>query len=201
MYLFTHLLAGIILGVLLAVLFRDLRLVPACALGSVLPDLIDKPVGLLLFVNSIGSGRIYAHTLLFMVLILLAGCIVYIRYPRTGPLFIAVGIGVLSHQLLDAMWLEPKNWFWPALGLFKGHSRPDFFLYEFWKEITNPTEWLAGSIILAFIALAFLPQYRMKYFSRPVSSKQKWPIGLLILMIAAIVLLVITIFFESGWSQ
>jgi len=36
------------------------------ALGSMLPDIIDKPLGHIFLASSLGYGRIYSHTLLFL---------------------------------------------------------------------------------------------------------------------------------------
>ena len=44
----------------------DYRLV---LLGSMLPDIIDKPLGGFIFKDALGSGRIYAHTLIFLLLL------------------------------------------------------------------------------------------------------------------------------------
>jgi hypothetical protein len=64
MLFFSHLLAGLTIGILLYWYFRDPILIVASAIGSILPDLIDKPAGILIFGSSIG-GRIYLHGLLF----------------------------------------------------------------------------------------------------------------------------------------
>ena len=191
MYFFAHLLAGILLGILLAVLARDTRLIPACALGSILPDLVDKPVGLLLFPEIFGTGRIFFHALLIFFLILFSGILIYTKYPRTGILVLAVAAGVITHQVLDAMWLQPSNWYWPALGPFKGHSRPDFFIDAFWRTVKNPTEWLAGIAILAFLVIAAVPRYGERFRSE---LKGPWlrhlSLPLILLMSATVVLLV-----------
>ena len=191
MYFFAHLLAGILLGILLAVLARDSRLIPACALGSILPDLVDKPVGLLLFPGIFGTGRIFFHALLIFFLILFIGILISTKYPRTGILIIAVAAGVITHQVLDAMWLQPANWYWPALGPFKGHSRPDFFIDAFWRTIQNPTEWLAGIAILAFLIIAAVPRFGERFRSE---LKGPWirrlSLPLVLLMSATAVLLV-----------
>jgi membrane-bound metal-dependent hydrolase YbcI (DUF457 family) len=165
----------------------------ACAFGSVLPDLIDKPVGIMLFYQTSGYGRIYCHTLLFTVLVFFFGIIVYSRYKSTGIVIVALATGIITHQLLDAMWLEPVNWFWPALGHFTGRLRPDFFWNTFRGEITNPTEWLAGGIILVFIIIYFIPQYRERFFSVSIEKGGRWqslPFVLLIIAVSALVLLV-----------
>jgi hypothetical protein len=41
--------------------------------GSMLPDIIDKPLGQLVLRNLMSNGRIFSHTLLFLLLICLAG--------------------------------------------------------------------------------------------------------------------------------
>ncbi len=174
MYLLAHILAGIITGILLTFLFRDPRLIPACVLGSVLPDLIDKPLGILLFSGSIGYGRIYAHSLFFLSLIILMGILVYTKYPRTGLLIFGLAAGIFSHHILDAMWLHTVSWLGPALGPFADQrSRPDFFLHIFWSEVTNPTEWLAGGFILAFMIVYFIPRLRVRYLSGSIESGQR----------------------------
>lgn len=198
MYFFAHLLAGIFLGILLAYFFRDSLLVPACAIGSILPDLIDKPVGILIFYDTIGYGRIYCHTLLFAGLVLFAGILVYLKYPRSGLLLLAMAAGIFTHQVLDAMWLQPSNWYWPVLGPFKGHSRPDFFVDAFWRTIRNPTEWLAGIAILAFLIIATIPRYREQFRSE---LNRPWlrQISLTpLLLLAVIAILILSILIQYG---
>jgi membrane-bound metal-dependent hydrolase YbcI (DUF457 family) len=135
MYFFFHLFTGIILGLLTADFARDRRWIIPCALGAVLPDLIDKPVGHIIFAQSIGFGRIYSHTLLFFILILLAGLACW-RWWK-NPFFLALAVGVMSHQVLDLMWNEPANWFWPLYGPFHGHLAPDYFLVLINGELNN----------------------------------------------------------------
>lgn len=200
MYFFAHLLAGMLIGILLAYLFRESALIPACAIGSILPDLIDKPVGLLLFSETFGSGRIFGHTLLGAMLVLFIGILVYTRYRHIGLILLALATGLYLHQVLDAMWLQPVTWYWPALGPFTGHSRPDFFIDAFWRSITNPTEWLAGGIILALLVIFSVPRFRQRYL--PGQNKPGHPHLSLpfLLVITAVVILVITIVIYYGYG-
>jgi hypothetical protein len=48
----------------------DYRLV---VIGSLLPDLIDKPIGRILFQNRFESGRVFAHTLAFVLVLISIG--------------------------------------------------------------------------------------------------------------------------------
>jgi len=81
------------------------------ALGSMLPDIIDKPLGHLLY-GTPAMGRIYAHTLLFLLLI--SAMALYLGDSRLGSL----SGGVLSHLILDSMWASPVILLWPLLGPF-----------------------------------------------------------------------------------
>ncbi|OPY52530.1 MAG: hypothetical protein A4E49_01819 [Methanosaeta sp. PtaU1.Bin112] len=83
----------------------------ALALGSMLPDIIDKPLGLIVF-GSPSMGRIFAHTLIF--LILLSFLCIYFLDIR----IISITWGVFCHLCLDFMWNAPKILLWPLLGPF-----------------------------------------------------------------------------------
>ncbi len=117
MLLFAHL--G--LALLAARPFRraDLTFV---AIGSMLPDIIDKPLGVMLY-GSFSMGRILAHTLLF--LLLLATLALYLRDIRIVSLF----FGVLIHLMLDYMWNSPVTFLWPLLGPFPSATHIDTINY------------------------------------------------------------------------
>ncbi len=83
-------------------------------IGSLLPDIIDKPVGDYFFRSSFYNGRIFAHTLLFFLIIGAAGYYVYRRHRRIWPA--ALAGGVFTHLVLDEMWQAPGTVFWPLLG-------------------------------------------------------------------------------------
>jgi len=86
-------LAHIGVALLLAKLFekrlklKDYRVV---ALGSMLPDLIDKPLTII----GIGPGRFVAHSLIFTI--------------ATTIVSRELGFGCATHLILDKIWEEPK---------------------------------------------------------------------------------------------
>ncbi len=84
-------------------------------LGSLLPDIVDKPVWFLLGNGTSLSGRDYAHTLLFH-LILLIGGLVLIRYSR--PWLSIITLSSFMHLIFDQMWNSPVVLLWPLLGPF-----------------------------------------------------------------------------------
>jgi inner membrane protein len=126
----------------------DLRVL---ALSSLLPDVIDKPVGLLLFPGYFGTGRLYAHALLFPLALGLAGAWLY-RSRRT-PHLLVLAYGSFMHLLLDAMWRAPVTLLWPLLGpLEQGHEAGDWLARLMQTLLTNPAAYvseIAGAILLA----------------------------------------------------
>ncbi|HEX7475964.1 MAG TPA: metal-dependent hydrolase [Dehalococcoidales bacterium] len=86
-----------------------------CVIGSILPDIIDKPIGNLFFKQEFGSnGRIFSHTMLFFLVFLAAGLFYYRAKKRRWLLYLA--FGVFLHLVLDSMWQTPQTLFWPLLG-------------------------------------------------------------------------------------
>jgi len=106
MLLFAHL--GITLAAARYVGKSDIALL---ALGSMLPDIIDKPLGLIAF-GTPNMGRIFCHTLLFF-LILVALAVL----SKKMWLYSLAG-GTFAHLVLDFMWNSPVTLFWPILGSF-----------------------------------------------------------------------------------
>ncbi len=50
--------------------------------GSLLPDIIDKPVGQFFFRETFSNDRIFSHTLLFLIIIAAAGFYLYKRHRQ-----------------------------------------------------------------------------------------------------------------------
>jgi len=146
MLIACHLFFGTGIGLLLQNHFRSGYILPACILGSVLPDLIDKPLGYIVF-PSIGDGRLIAHSLIgFALVLLISGALFRDRLLTAG-----LGIGILSHQILDEMWKIPVNWFYPLLGPFPVYQMEDYFGWGFMRELTTPSEYLFSLGILLLL--------------------------------------------------
>ncbi|WP_440956448.1 metal-dependent hydrolase [Methanosarcina sp. Mfa9] len=84
------------------------------AFGALLPDILDKLVGRVIFAEFLANGRIVGHTLVFCLFIALLG---YYRYgkSRDTGLFLISG-ACFFHLLEDRMWAKPHTLFWPAFG-------------------------------------------------------------------------------------
>lgn len=82
--------------------------------GALLPDLIDKPLGLIVFASTISNGRMISHTLLFSFTLFLIG--LYFYDKRRDIVIISLASGSFFHLMEDQMWNTPKTLFWPLLG-------------------------------------------------------------------------------------
>jgi len=147
MFIFAHIFAGALLGLVFWHLTNDRRAIPICIAGSIIPDLVDKSLGLL-FPSVLCSGRTIFHSL-GLVLLILIFMIVFVRsnLPLLGIGFVCA---ILLHQIFDEMWRLPANWYYPLLGPFQGTMIPEYVSTYFWFEITNPSEWLfmLGSVVI-----------------------------------------------------
>ncbi len=137
-------------------------------LGSLLPDIIDKPLGHLIFRESLSNGRIFAHTLLFTVLLGFAGAVFY-RKNRCSW-FLILAVGTFSHLLLDRMWRAPATLFWPFLGLnFAKYDLHDWLPDLFARLFADPAVYvpeLIGFIIIAAFAWFLVQNRLLKTFLR-----------------------------------
>ena len=141
----------------------DWRLV---ILGSMLPDIIDKPLGTVLFSGTFSNGRIFAHTLLFSLILLLIGLYFYKR-GKTGMLVVA--LCSMGHLVLDSMWRTTSTLFWPL----RGWEFPKYDLSDgvvsIWIEAlqTNPATFMPeiiGAIIIASLLVYLLKHRNMLNF-------------------------------------
>ncbi len=121
--------------------------------GSMFPDVIDKPLFMLL--SGVPSGRFFTHTLLVALALLGVGVYRYVRGGGTGAL--AFGGAVLAHDLLDSMWVYPRSFFWPLLGWgFEPDGSADWLAGVAGNFLTNPAVYVpeaAGACIVLYMGL------------------------------------------------
>ncbi|PXF58095.1 MAG: metal-dependent hydrolase [Candidatus Methanogaster sp.] len=103
----------------------DLRFV---LVGALLPDLIDKPIGHIIFASSIGYGRLLGHTLLFVLLLAVIGLFLHGKNRDNA---ICLSFATFLHLIEDRMWEIPKVLFYPVYG-FDLPSRT--VAYEHWYD-------------------------------------------------------------------
>lgn len=131
--------------------------------GALLPDLIDKPLSLILGVG----GRAVAHTLLFALalslpfLLLRSKAVSSRRQIFWTAIPLALAIGTWTHLLLDRMWALPEILFWPFLGF--AFPLDPFDPFIFLAGFQDPYV-LAGEV-LGGLALGYLV-WRHKVYRR-----------------------------------
>jgi inner membrane protein len=137
----------------------DYRLV---FVGSILPDIIDKPLGTFLFRNTFHNSRIFAHTLVFSFVLLIIGFIMLLKLRKSSVLLI--GISCTIHLILDSMWLFPSILFWPFLGFkFPQRTEGDWLKIDLIKLLTEPSYYIPE--IIGFVIIAY-------FFIRLIKTKQ-----------------------------
>ncbi len=136
--------------------------------GSMLPDIIDKPLGMWLLRESLSNGRIFSHTLLFSGLLLGVGLYLYLRCRRVGVLCLA--LGTLAHLVLDEMWLTPSTLLWPLYGLSFERVTVEGWLPRILNSlVTEPAVYLPeiiGAILLALFFWELIRQGKLTSFIR-----------------------------------
>lgn len=143
----------------------DYRLI---LVGSLLPDIIDKPVGMLLLRGSLGSGRMFCHSLLFLVILSLAAGYFYSRRGTTWLLVLSFGI--FTHLILDQMWLMPRTLLWPIYGWAFERVDVSHWLQDMFHSLqTDPAVYipeLVGATILVGFVVRLVRRKRVYAFVR-----------------------------------
>jgi inner membrane protein len=137
-------------------------------LGSLLPDIIDKPLGIIF----LGNGRAFCHTLFFTLLILAAG--IYFFLVRKKSAIFCIALGCVAHVLLDSMWLNQVTFFWPLFGWSFPHSDISIGPWlerTFHNLLTQPSYYVPeaiGAIMLVFVYVDFMRKGKV---SRLIKSR------------------------------
>ncbi|HUW65522.1 MAG TPA: metal-dependent hydrolase [Spirochaetia bacterium] len=129
----------------------DFRLI---ILGSVLPDIIDKPFELFFPHLGLGTGRGMAHTLIFNFLLVGIG---WYLYRRGRPGFLYMALTSTGHLVLDRMWDMPAVLLWPFMGVhFPPVGLPGVVqVHVWWRQLfADPRVWvpevIGGAIWVGF---------------------------------------------------
>jgi len=141
MLVFGHI-ASAVLPTRWAMAKADLRWVIFFAL---LADLIDKPLGLVIFRETLNNGRVYFHSLLVNLLVML----VLVLWRK--PLIYVLALWI--HQLCDRMWMRPWVALWPFTGTFGYRDLP---LENWVYSVLNPYNLTTEAIGLAITAWAVI---------------------------------------------
>ena len=155
-----HLVIGLIAGFILYEMYHDQNAIIFCSLGSVLPDIVDKPLGHIVLTSVLDNGKIYFHSLIIFLLFFMTGILVW-KYYRSHS-FLYVALGIIIHQLVDLMWKRPVNWYYPFLGRYQVEVHQNYVVQVIITELTSPTEWIFFIGILVILLVAGIRIYQKK---------------------------------------
>jgi len=121
----------------------DLRWVIA---GSLLPDVIDKPIGSILFHDTFGTHRLFTHSVLVPMLALGVVLLTTDRGSGIRKGLIGAIIGVFLHLLLDAAWASPEAFWWPLFGWEFPRVLDSDFLSLLGRMVSDPLVWIGEAL-------------------------------------------------------
>ncbi|HEY33214.1 MAG TPA: metal-dependent hydrolase [Dehalococcoidia bacterium] len=131
----------------------DIRLL---LVGSLLPDIIDKPLGQVFLRETLSNGRIFFHTLLFTIIMALGG--LFLRY-RTGKTWLlALSMGTFAHLILDEMWQQEllPTLLWPLYGLEFPRADLTDWVGNIWYNLLHDPVVYVPEIIGGVVIILFL---------------------------------------------
>ncbi len=141
----------------------DLRWV---ALGALLPDIIDKPIGSIFFHGTFGTHRLFAHTLLFPLAVVLLVLVATRRGSLVQRSLLLVTLGLFAHLLLDGVFTDPKLFLWPIFGTkFPTHADSTILaLLE--RMVTDWRTWVGEAMGAAYLVFLWLRRLDTKELRR-----------------------------------
>ncbi|MDM8518702.1 metal-dependent hydrolase [Anaerolineales bacterium HSG6] len=140
------------------------------AIGSLLPDFIDKPLAIWLFTDSHSSQNI-THSLFFNWAILV---ITLLWIPRLLPYCLAFN----GHLIADKMWNHTETFWWPWYGWdqfwhYRFMNTPEAMLQVYIDILTHyPHVWLIEIVAVLILGYFFYQQkwYRWQSLKRFVMT-------------------------------
>ena len=124
----------------------DYRLLAVCAL---LPDLIDKPLAILVFKEA-QTSQLIGHSLLTSLVLIIAALLLW---PKALPYMLAFS----AHLIADRMWNHAESFWWPLFGwntfwTFRPMNTPETMISVYLDIVTRyPQVWVIEIAALLFL--------------------------------------------------
>lgn len=109
---------------------------------TLVADIVDKPLGLWVFRETINNGRVWFHSV--SVNLLVTCLLILLRKPGVYAL------ALWLHQLCDLMWTRPWVALWPLTGRFGYRDLP---LEDWVYAILNPCNVVSDAVGLVILAV------------------------------------------------
>lgn len=121
------------------------------ALGALLPDIVDKPIGSIIWNDVFHNHRVYAHALILPVLALGAVMMITRRRSSSRKAAIAVVLGWFIHLILDGVWASPEAFLWPLFGFDFPRVAGSDFATLLGNMLGNPLVWIGEAVGAAYL--------------------------------------------------
>lgn len=119
--------------------------------GALAPDLLDMPVGTLIWAGVFSSGEVFAHSLTVATVVGGTALVFTGRGSGARRGLMVMMVGWLIHLLADGIWLEPRVFWWPFGGWsFPAESLP-FWPGAWARAWSDPWRWVAEGIGLCYL--------------------------------------------------
>ena len=137
------------------------------ALGALLPDMMDKPIGRILLGESVANGRLFGHTLLFVLILTTIG---FFLKNHRDEIF-CLSFAAFMHLCEDRMWEMPATLLYPLYGFgfpkgaVIGENWYDYFLIIFNGSYVPSLSYVFVSEIIGIVVLGGLSAFAIcKHF-------------------------------------
>lgn len=128
------------------------RMLAVTAVGALLPDIIDKPIGQIFFYDYFSNNRIFAHTLIFLALLGIITIFLYNKGYKWAPI---LTVASAVHILLDGMWNDYRTLLWPAYGIsFERMDLSNWASDNINSMLNNPYTYVPEILGLAILIVA-----------------------------------------------
>jgi Ca2+/Na+ antiporter len=134
----------------------DFRIV---IIAAMLPDIIDKVVGMMLLKEEVSNGRIFTHTFLLVgiISIFISSFIRLNQGNFKRAIYYVTPIWI--HLLLDKMWEDPHTLFWPLFGT--GFPRIDIEFSDYFTLLISTPYIMVGEIAGGIILITLIIHFRL----------------------------------------
>ena len=143
--------------------FLDYRMV---LIGAILPDLIDKPLSILFLDRFFHNTRIFAHTLIFNILLFGIGIYLLIKNNKNSVFLLSVA--TTFHLILDSMWDYKETLLWPFFGWkFPARKSGTWIGNSMDRLISDPWYYIPeiiGFFVILFLFIRLIKNKKVKEF-------------------------------------
>lgn len=132
-------------------IFRDPKVdIRFLAVGALLPDVIDLPVGTVLLADRYSTGELWFHSLLVPTLVVVV-VLAFTRRGRRRRGWMALAVGMFFHLLVDGMWTSAETFFWPFFGLGFPTGPTPYWDGAWARALGDPIRWVLEGIGLVYL--------------------------------------------------